>query len=418
MIHSPSPATFRQFDDLLLLGKGGMVVYMGPRDRAVSYFASVGFPCPPDESPSDFFMDIVTGKVKNIYDPGFKLTHLFDCKYMLCLTRKDWEKTIAGQPVFASSHSHPADNSFDAHQIPRKSGPIVLMPQEPQKSKKMSFLKSLMISSMAAAQNAAVWCADVVSDYCSFLIRTFRVMFCIPDPVRDTCRIYMQLWLLMKRAFQQSFRDAQSIIFDLLLHFGCGTFISVATQNFSYLGNFPVEVCVSQARDLQWFCYTPLDKIKEAGMFISLGVLFAGISAGTTTFGREKVVFWRDSASGMSAIPYYFAKFVVDIPRVILAGIVYSVALLLFYPLQGRFVSVLLIVELLYFSAFAMGYFLSILVPPSKTALLGTGFALLWALVLSGVIPTLEDVYSEPVLTAVSFLWDLSPPRWAIEAFW
>jgi hypothetical protein len=222
----------------------------------------------------------------------------------------------------------------------------------------------------------------------------------------------------MKRAFRQVFRDAKTIVSDIILHFGCGTFISIAIQNFSYLGNFPAEICASHARDLQWFCYSPQDKIKEAGMFISLGVLFAGISAGTNTFGREKVVFWRDTASGMSTIPYYLAKFMIDIPRTILAGFVFACALVLFYPLQGLFVSTLLIVELLYFAAFSMGYFLSIVFKPSSTPLIGTGFALLWALVLSGVIPTLDDVYDDSFLKSLSWLWDISPPRWAIEAFW
>ena len=32
VIHSPSPATFKQFDDLLLLGKGGRMIYFGPRE--------------------------------------------------------------------------------------------------------------------------------------------------------------------------------------------------------------------------------------------------------------------------------------------------------------------------------------------------------------------------------------------------
>jgi ABC-type multidrug transport system ATPase subunit len=83
VIHSPSPATFRQFDDFLLLGKGGQVVFMGPRDQAVHYFASIGFPCPPEESPSDFFMDVVTGKIRNIYNPSFQPTDLFTCKFRL-----------------------------------------------------------------------------------------------------------------------------------------------------------------------------------------------------------------------------------------------------------------------------------------------------------------------------------------------
>ncbi|KAG0057808.1 hypothetical protein BGZ90_005282, partial [Linnemannia elongata] len=60
VIHSPSPVAFDQFDDLLLLGHGGRVVYHGPRTEAPIYFAAIGFPIPKDASPSDFYMDVIS----------------------------------------------------------------------------------------------------------------------------------------------------------------------------------------------------------------------------------------------------------------------------------------------------------------------------------------------------------------------
>ena len=254
-------------------------------------------------------------------------------------------------------------------------------------------------------------------DYGQFLLHLGRALVCIPDPVRNSTPIYRQLWLLMKRSSKQVFRNARVIIFDVLLHFGCGVFISIATQNFTYLGQFPGEVCETQTWSLRWVCYNPTDNIKMAGMFVCLGVFFAGIAAGSSTFGREKVVFWRDTAAGMSAIPYYLGKFLVDFPRVLVAGAAFSAALVLFYPLKGPFVNLLLLVELLYFNAFAMGYFLSIIFAPAKTPLIGTGFALFWSLCLSGVLPELKEVRKAP-LNSFAFLWDISAPRWGIEYFW
>jgi hypothetical protein len=158
-------------------------------------------------------------------------------------------------------------------------------------------------------------------------------------------------------------------------------------------------------------------------MFICLGVLFSGISVAGNTFGREKVVYWRDTAAGMPVIPYFFAKVLVDIPRIILGGTMFSVALVMFFPYQQSFVTLYLIVLCLHFYAFAIGYALSNSVPYSKLSLYGTGFSLLWALVLSGVMPALWDVLPRPPSSdgypaAIRWLWSVSAPRWAIEAFY
>lgn len=48
---------------LLLLGKGGKTVYIGPTNEAVKYFASQGFDCPPLNNPADFFMEVISGYV-------------------------------------------------------------------------------------------------------------------------------------------------------------------------------------------------------------------------------------------------------------------------------------------------------------------------------------------------------------------
>jgi hypothetical protein len=158
-------------------------------------------------------------------------------------------------------------------------------------------------------------------------------------------------------------------------------------------------------------------------MFICLGVLFSGISVAGNTFGKEKVVFWRDTASGMPVLPYFIGKITVDIPRIILGGTMYSIALVMFFPYAQPFFTLYLVVICLHFYAFALGYALSTAVAYSNMSLYGTGFSLLWALVLSGVMPSLYDViprlpWSEGFPSAIRWLWSFSAPRWAIEAFY
>lgn len=48
----PRYSIFRAFDDVLLLGKGGRQVYLGPSRLALPYFESLGFTLPPNENPA------------------------------------------------------------------------------------------------------------------------------------------------------------------------------------------------------------------------------------------------------------------------------------------------------------------------------------------------------------------------------
>ena len=73
VIHQPRYEIFCMFHDVLLLGKGGHTVYLGPSDKALDYFESLGFKCPEHVNPPDFFMDVIAGLVPREGDPNFKV---------------------------------------------------------------------------------------------------------------------------------------------------------------------------------------------------------------------------------------------------------------------------------------------------------------------------------------------------------
>ncbi|EGZ08145.1 hypothetical protein PHYSODRAFT_527729 [Phytophthora sojae] len=54
-IHQPSSEVFAIFDQLYLLSDGSPV-YQAKASESVDYFASLGYPCPPQINPSDYFM--------------------------------------------------------------------------------------------------------------------------------------------------------------------------------------------------------------------------------------------------------------------------------------------------------------------------------------------------------------------------
>ena len=59
-IHQPRSSIWNIFDDILLLGPGGYVIYHGPRTEVLAYFAGIGHPCPADTNPAEFLIDLVS----------------------------------------------------------------------------------------------------------------------------------------------------------------------------------------------------------------------------------------------------------------------------------------------------------------------------------------------------------------------
>ena len=76
-IHQPSARILTLCDDLILLN-AGRVVYMGPTDLALSYFDSLGFPCPPMTTPTDHFLDVVRNAhgAPAFFIDGYDRSHL------------------------------------------------------------------------------------------------------------------------------------------------------------------------------------------------------------------------------------------------------------------------------------------------------------------------------------------------------
>ena len=78
VIHQPRYEIFTMFHDVLLLGKGGQTVYLGPSEGALKYFEDNGFVCPPRTNPADFFMDVIAGDVLPANRKQFEPEELFE----------------------------------------------------------------------------------------------------------------------------------------------------------------------------------------------------------------------------------------------------------------------------------------------------------------------------------------------------
>ncbi|KAF9131692.1 hypothetical protein BGW39_001444 [Mortierella sp. 14UC] len=442
VIHSPSPIAFNQFDDLLLLGQNGRVVFHGPRTEAPAYFAAIGFPVPFDSSPSDFYMDVISNNVKSNITKKFKPFYLSRywesyCKraqtyyadarngveYRHPSTHSSNSNSAVTSPhlnprvsalVSYSSLNHSAisiqqaghglpetlamtslsSNNNSSHALHSSSSASTLHPPVPVHQKRHSHHKSVTLS----PQDSLHQRSNPSSPRPSISLTDFTSMYSEPPPPEnltfwETVQKSIRIFVIESRMWWKGvFAETLETIQGLFLR-----------------RNDPPN------------CVRPTDHLTEVGVFIALGVCFAGISVGTTTFGNEKIVYWREKSSGLLTLPYYLAKVIADIPRIVLAGIMFSISLVIFFNERANYFYLLFIIVMLYAVAFAMGYLLSALVPQNRVALVGTGFTLAWAIVFSGDAPDLADVMDSGASSgyaATRWLWVVSAPRYAIEAIY
>lgn len=58
-IHMPRETIIELFDSIILMSEG-TVLWTGPSNAAIDHFASLGFVCPKNTNPADFFLDIIS----------------------------------------------------------------------------------------------------------------------------------------------------------------------------------------------------------------------------------------------------------------------------------------------------------------------------------------------------------------------
>ncbi|GAA5874149.1 hypothetical protein JCM1840_000367 [Sporobolomyces johnsonii] len=71
-IHQPSSQIFQIFDQVLLLGIGGVQLYLGKAAEAKEWFAERGFVCPEGWNPADYLLDLASAPPVAITSPARK----------------------------------------------------------------------------------------------------------------------------------------------------------------------------------------------------------------------------------------------------------------------------------------------------------------------------------------------------------
>jgi uncharacterized membrane protein YeiH len=361
VLHQPRPEIWNALHSILLLAPGGRTVYQGPQKLCQRYFEKhLGVAFAPIENPADVIMDAIA-------QSGTRFADLWS------QSGPDNVKELAARILAVD----PADSTPPE----RKSG-----------KKKRKANKSSQDSTSVEMQN-------VVFD------RPGEVEVSRIDPkliARDASTrgagFFKQIWLSFERSIKQQLINITSLLFENGLAVLAGLIIGYAADG-AYRGQWIAPYTLVSPAPFETL-------LPQRGMYINFAIGLAAASAGVRTFGEEKIIYWREAASGHNRLSYYIGVSLAALPRIFLASLHFSALYMVISQPYTAFGELLAVIGLVWFCVYGMSAALSMLVPREDAPLIAV-VATLVAGVLCG--------YANSIPVGLQYL---SYARWANEALY
>lgn len=346
VIHQPRYEIFCSFHDVLLLGKGGRTVYLGPSEKALDYFSSIGFECPQRVNPPDFFMDVIAGTVPDDC-VGFHPDQLFG----------QWENYVSARGSEELKEAPVAEEAVDD-------------------------------DGEANAQTKRV--------EIGFL---------------ELC------WRFIKRSLRQQTRHALDLFLDNGLVVLAATSLSIihaASPWMTIPQELPPQCFVSNALTScgvyasggQEVIFAVENQIALRGQMVVMAVGLTAVASAVKTFGRTRVVYWREAAAlpqPKHTIAYFIGKDIAMLPQIIIGPIFFAVLFTAITGGRGSLIGLYMVLHGVTFASYAVGYLASFLVEPAVAMLLS--IVIIFSLsMFDGGAPTIPQLHES-----------LPPLNWGIE---
>uniref|UniRef100_A0A803N4U2 ABC transporter domain-containing protein n=1 Tax=Chenopodium quinoa TaxID=63459 RepID=A0A803N4U2_CHEQI len=312
VIHQPSYALFKMFDDFILLAKGGLTVYHGPKKKVEEYFAGLGIIVPERVTPPDHYIDILEGIIKS----GSNVTReQLPVRWML----------HNGYPV-------PQDMLHLCDEISSTSSPDSSLKPHVDKRHDKSFIGDLI---------QEIKCALVLRR--EHLKHNFLKKQDLSN--RITPGIMRQYRYFLGRVGKQRLREAKLQAVDyliLLLAGAClGTLAKVSDETFGAIGYNYTVIAVS---------------------------LLCKISA-LRSFTLDRLQYWRESSSGMSSLAYFLSKDTIDQFNTLFKPLVYLSVFYFSNNPRSSFLANYIVLVCLVYCVTGVAYGLAILLQPGPAQL-------------------------------------------------
>ncbi|KAL9226951.1 hypothetical protein vseg_002704 [Gypsophila vaccaria] len=310
VVHQPSYALFRMFDDLILLAKGGRMVYHGSVRQVEDYFAGLGINVPERVNPPDYFIDILEGLVEPSASSRVNFKEL-PLRWML----------HNGYPVPEDMRSEVA-----GLEMSQRSG-----------------------SSISAGENEtfAVELWQDVRDNVELQRDQIHHNFLRRKDLsnRRTPGVIVQYKYFLGRITKQRLREAKLQATDyliLLLAGAClGAISKISDENFGAGG----------------YSYT----------IIAISLLCQ--IAALRTFSLDKLHYMRETASGISSLAHFLAKDTMDHFNTVIKPLVYLSMFYFFTNPRSTFVDNYIVLMCLVYCVTGMGYAFATFLNPGPAQL-------------------------------------------------
>lgn len=354
VVHQPSYALFKMFDDLVLLAKGGLTVYHGSVKKVEEYFAGLGITVPERVNPPDYFIDILEGIVKPSASSGVNY------------------KELPVRWMVHNGYAVPPDMLQNAGGLGASSN-------------ENSSRGTVTVAAGAEEQSFA---GDLWQDMkCTVESKKDNIQHNFlkskDKSDRMTPGLFQQYRYFVGRVGKQRLREArmQAVDYLILLLAGIclGTLAKVSDETFGALGYTYTVIAVS---------------------------LLCKIAA-LRSFSLDKLHYWRESASGMSSLAYFLAKDTIDHFNTIIKPLVYLSMFYFFNNPRSSFLDNYVVLLCLVYSVTGIAYAFAIFLQP--------GPAQLWSVLLPVVLTLVANQQQDKDFMRI--LANMCYTKWALEAF-
>ena len=463
VIHQPRYEIFEQFDDIILLARGGHLVYFGPVNELQAFFDELGYPVPMNCNPADHYMDVVSeAAFVNRWIRGGKAA------FKQSTAAVTIHQPLAISTAIPAVIQQPRNLSADlaASSLSEVvSADLQQTPDEVELTRLPSFPKMIDVNAGTSIDSPADRLKDqalsspkehdrLLDSSTSPALPDAAVLTAVASPIvvvpstpdlsarppsastttalsneshnhssigsilhpRTPASFIWQFYYALYRCLLQDVRYPKFIFIDCMLQILPGIALAIP-----FLGKdqfappLPASIANTCISIISTRCF---EQVVNKNYFITPTfylTMIIGAAAhiyAINTFGRHMSVYRREVYAGLNRTSFFLAKNVYDLMNITRGASIFISFYFLLNAPRGDIASWLALMWCLFFAGYGVGYLVSFIVSFNQATTIAVCAGICFS-VTSGLAPKITTVSNWGPL---NLFWYLSYNRWASEA--